>query len=57
MNAAAFLARLDVNVDAFYCNAFPFAEFHRRNRAIWRDIEAAGPTVRADVEAALRTRL
>jgi len=56
MNAFAFLARLDANVDAFYRDAITFAEFGRRNRAIWSDVDAAGPRVRADVDAVLRSR-
>ena len=54
--AAAFLARLDANVDAFYANAITYAEFSKRNRAIWSDVDAAGSRVRADVDAVLRSR-
>ncbi len=53
---AAILARLDANVNAFYADAIPFAEFGRRNRRIWADAQAV-PGVAAEVERMLRERV
>ena len=54
--AATILARLDVNVDAFYAGAVTFKAFGLRNRAIWAEAQAV-PGVAVEVERMLRVRV
>ncbi len=54
--AAAILARLDANTEAFYADAVTFKAFGLRNRAIWAEAQAV-PGVAVEVERMLRERV
>ena len=56
-SAKTFIATIEQNVDAYFADQIDSATFGARQRAVWDEIEAAGPRIKKAVVRHLREQL
>ena len=56
-SAKTFIAKIERNVDAYFADQIDSATFGARQRAVWDEIEAAGPRIKSAVVRHLREQL